>query len=549
MSAIKKNIILSIVFINSLMNISYAQNMQDNDNLLFPKQQIEINHTYKTNPNASMFNLANIVDSFLSNDTPTENTIDKKSQIRKDFLFASSKFNQGNALSAYDEYEKLINNLDNDKSLLILSKVFYEIGFFSLANKATEKIIYKNQFYDNILDLEESYKTKTILDKDQEIYFAKIYSNIYFDNSAAESLIELLKNKQSYAKNDYYHFMLAKAYFETKKYSEALNSINKAISLNNSNINYKMYKIDILLANKKPKEAFNLISKIKDKSKSINFADSLEIKEQTALLNFDKKEKNKKFYSANINFLEGNFEKTKKDCQSILNFDKNNDEVISLLAKSELALGEIERANTDYVLAYKKNKNNIDTLIGLGDIKYLHGDYKNAVKTYKKAYSKVKTKENYEILIKLAAAQKEYGKNPKELKKLEQKLDKMPKDEYLSYYKSAISIAQKNSALKKDFLKKAILINPMYENALGALIDLYLKNKNYELAKGLIYNVSFTLKKNYYYYYLCGLYNQAVDKKQDAIQFYKTSLNLNPNFEIANTKLLKLVPDTINEEI
>ena len=89
----------------------------------------------------------------------------------------------------------------------------------------------------------------------------------------------------------------------------------------------------------------------------------------------------------------------------------------------------------------------------------------------------------------------------------------------------------------------------MYENALGSLIELYLKNNQFVLAKGLIYNVSFTLEKNFYYYYLCGLYNQATKKNNDAIQFYKTSLNLNPNFEIANTKLLKLIPDTINEEI
>ncbi len=538
-----KNLILSIFFINiCLMSASFA----GDDDLLLPKQQIEINNSFKINPNANLFNLANIVDSFLTNDTTVdESAIDKKSQIRKDFLYATSRFNQGNAVAAYDEYENLIEKIENDTSLLTLSKVFYEIGYFTLANKATDKIIYKNQFYDNISDLEKSYKPKALLDKDQEIYFAKIYSSIYFDNSATESLSELLKSKPLYNKNDYYNFMLSRAYLEVKKYPEALNSINKAISLNNNNINYQMQKIDVLLACGKYSEAEKQIQKTK--AKTINFIDSLEAKEQITLLNLTKKDREKKFYSANKSFLEGNFVKTKKECQSILNFDKNNDKVISLLAKSELALGEIERANVDFVSAYKENKNNIDTLIGLGDIKFLHGDYKNAVKTYKKAYSK--DKENSELLIKLTTSQREYGKNPKDLKKLEQKLDKMPKNEYLAYYKSAISIAQKNSVLKEDFLKKALNINPMYENALGALIELHLKNKNYELAKGLIYNVSFTLKKNYYYYYLCGLYNQATDKKQDAIQFYKTSLNLNPNFEIANTRLLKLIPDVADEEI
>ena len=89
----------------------------------------------------------------------------------------------------------------------------------------------------------------------------------------------------------------------------------------------------------------------------------------------------------------------------------------------------------------------------------------------------------------------------------------------------------------------------MYENAIGELVKLNLKNKNYNNARALIYNAAFTLEKNYYYYYLCALYSQAMNKKQDAIHFYKTSLSLNPNFEIANIKLLKLIPNVSGEEI
>ena len=51
--------------------------------------------------------------------------------------------------------------------------------------------------------------------------------------------------------------------------------------------------------------------------KCLAFAvDNLEIKEQIALLNSTKKDQEKKFYSANKSFLEGNFEKTKKSIQS-----------------------------------------------------------------------------------------------------------------------------------------------------------------------------------------------------------------------------------------
>ena len=543
MKIIKKEIILSLFFILAFLNPTQAQE----DSLLLPTSTIQIHHS-KTNSSANYFNLANIVDNFLTNETQQDETIsDEKSKIRKEFISITSKFNQGNAKVAYDEYNLLIDKIDNDISLLNLSKVLYEIGFFSLGNKAIEKIIYKNQFYDNILDLENSHKTKSALSTEEEIYFAKLYANIYFNNSSDETIAELLKKKNQYQKNDFYNFTLSRAYLETKQYNPALHSINKSISQNPSNINYQIFKTDILIKSKKFKEAYKQIEKLEKTKLLLTYKPKIEIQKETILSSIASDSKEKKYHIANKNFLEGNFEKTKKDCLNILNFDKDNDKIISLYAKSELALGQVERANVYFVNSYKIQKNNLDTIIGLGDIRYLHGDYKNAIKMYKKAYKKDKS--NYEVLIKLATAQRQHAQHPKELKKLEQLLDKMPKNAYMAYYKSAISIAQKNSVLKEEFLKRALSINPLFENALGELIELHLKNKNYQLAKGLIYNASFTLEKNYYYYYLCGLYNQAIGKRKDAIQFYKTSLNLNPNFEIANIRLLKLIPDTIDEEI
>lgn len=548
MRKISKKLILSLFLTLTVINISQAKENQDS--LLSPVSNFQIEHTYRQNPDSKHFNLANIVDSFLNNETQiSTNVLDKKSQTRKKFISISSKFNQGNAKVAYDEYENLIDKIDNDVCLLNLSKIFYEIGFFSLANKATEKIVYKNQFYDNISDLEKSYKPKSLLTKEDEIFFAKQYSGIYFDNTAQENIQELLNLKNKYQKNDYYDFILSRAYLETKDTKNALNYINKAINLNNKNINYQLFRIDILISQKKYQEAKKLIEKLEKSSLALNFIPELKIKKETVLIYTTNNEKDKKYHTVNKTYLEGNFEKAKKDCKNILTFDKNNDKITTLYAKSELANGSIERANVYFVNSYKLNKNNVDTIIGLGDIMYLHGDYKNAVKTYKKALNKEDNKDNYEIILKLAQAQRQYAKNPKELKKLEAKLDKMPKTAYMNYYSAALSIAQKNDVLKEEFLKRALDSNPMYENALGSLIELYLKNKQFELAKGLIYNVSFTLEKNFYYYYLCGLYNQATKKNNDAIQFYKTSLNLNPNFEIANTKLLKLIPDTINEEI
>lgn len=538
MKKLRRKIILSCFFALIALNPSIAQV----DDLLVPASDINIQK------NQSYFNLANIVDSFFTGEkSQNAQEADQSAQIRKEFISITSKFNQGNAKVAYDEYTALIDKIQDDTALLTLSKIFCEIGFFSLANKAIDKIVYKNQFYDNIQDIETSYKPKSNLNDEEEIYFAKAYSDIYFDNSADETIAQLLADKNKYPKHDFYGYTLARAYLEAKQYNLAINTINKTIALNSENTAYQIFKIDALIKAKKFKEAKKQIEKLEKAKLLLIFKPKLQIQKQVVLAQLSSDSKDKKYHTTYKNYLEGNFEKTKKDCRNILNFDKDNDKIIALYAKSELASGDVERANVYFVNAYKIEKNNPDTLIGLGDIRYIHGDYKNALKMYKKAYNH--DKNDYEAIIKLLCAQRQYAKYPKEIKKLELLLDKMPKNDYIAYYNSAISIAQKNSVLKEDFLKRALDINPMFENALGELVELNIKNKNYKIAQNLIHNMSFTLEKNYYYYYLCGLYSQAMGKRGDAIQFYKTSLNLNPNFEIANVKLLKLIPDMRDEEI
>lgn len=512
--------------------------------LLEPKKNVEIRNESQKIKNSDYFNLANIFDSFFSNNDKIEENTDNSTQLRQEFILITSKFNQGNAISAYSEYEQLIDKLDDDILLLNISKVLCKIGFFSLAKKAEEKIVYKNQYYNNLNDLEISYRPKANLTVDDEIFFAKLYSSIFFDNSALEAQQELLGKKETYQKNDYYYYLLAQSYFEQKDYHKALNTINKAISINSDNINYKLVKTDILSSLKKYSEALSIVKKLEKNRKIIDLASSILIKEQTIIAQSTKNDRERKYSTVYKTFLEGNYEKVKKECLSILNFDKNNDKIISLYARSELALGNVERANTYFINAYKIDKNNIDTLIGIGDIRFIHKDYKNSVKMYKRALKQ--NSNSAEVLIKLASVQKAYGNDSKTISRINAKLNKVSAN-HIDYYNCAISSAQKNTVLKENFLRQSLAIDPLYKLSLGEAVEHSLKNKNYKTAKSLVDFASFTLEKNYYYYYLLGLYNQAENKKQEAIQFYKTSLDLNPNFEIANIKLLKLIPNRREE--
>ena len=540
---IKKGGIISLITMCALSLSTWATPA----NFLKDPNTFEINNEYKV-PNLK-FSLANLVDGILNSETvevQKQNTVED-SQTRQAFVAITKKFNQGNASAAYSEYDEFIDKVNSDISRLNLAKVFYEIGFFSLGDKIIEKISDREKYSNNIQDLKKCYKPKVKLTKEEEIYFAKLYSSIFFDNSAQETILELVAKKDFYPKNDYYNYMLSRAYFFSKQYSKANSAINRAISINSDTLSYELLKIDILTSQKQNSKAAKIISKLEKNKSILEFQDDIELKKQELAVNSSKNERERKYAAAYKTFLEGNFEKTKKDCLSILNFDKDNDKIISLIAKAELATGNIEKANILFCDSYRIEKNNLDTLIGLADIRYIHKDYKGAIKYYKKALRF--DKNNFEILLKLSCALREDAQKPKVLKKVENLVQKYEQNNFVSYYESAISIAQKNTVLKQEFLNRSFAINPLYRNTLGELVALEINNKNYKVARSLIDNASYTLEKNYYYYYLLGLYNQAQGKKREAIYSYKTSLNLNSNFEASNKRLIKLIPDKLNEEI
>ena len=257
------------------------------------------------------------MDTLFANELKNIRQDDEKSLIRKEFHSITSKFNQGNAKVAYDEYVDLIEKIDNDTSLLILSRVFYEIGYFSLANKSIEKILYKNQFYDNILDLENSYKPKATISVEEEIYFAKLYSNIYFTNSSDEAIADLLKKKNTYQKHDFYHYTLSRAYLENKQYSQSIQEINKAISLNQTNLSYQIFKIDALIKAKKYKDALKQIEKLEKSKLLLAFRPKLNLQKELQIIEEEKKDKERELREKEEEFREGL--KLIKETQSKLN--------------------------------------------------------------------------------------------------------------------------------------------------------------------------------------------------------------------------------------
>ena len=179
----------AILFITVLFN---AGAFAADDNLLeFEKANVPASNTVPKLKDDGIFSLTTIMDSFLNTKKTQDVTLDETQKQRTAFVEATKKFNQGNVVVAYDEFENLLDNINSDYALLIFAKSMYEIGFFSIGTKSLEKIRHKD-FLKNITDdLRSCYLPSFAPDKNEEIYLAKAYSSIHFDASAQETAFEL----------------------------------------------------------------------------------------------------------------------------------------------------------------------------------------------------------------------------------------------------------------------------------------------------------------------------------------------------------------------
>ena len=514
------------------------------DNLLeFQSSNVPItNIVPKKEANDGTFSLTTIMDTFLNfgQNANLEN-LEENERQRLAFVEATKKFNQGNVVVAYSDFENLLEVINSDYALLVFAKSMYEIGLFSVGNKSLEKIKHKSFLKDLVENLKNSYLPLYTPDKNEEIYLAKAYSSIHFDNSAQEIAFELNKNTEIMSKSDYANYILAQAMKETGQYQQALIFVNKARQMNPKNVAYINFEVNILTNYKKYKDALKLIELNENLiENNYIFKNNFMVQKQNILANLTKDDSEKKYYLAYKTFLEGNYQKAIKDCKNIVNFDKNNYKALTLMALGQFISGNTEEAKKNYLKSYEINKNYPLTLSGLGDCKFLEYNLEQAAQYYKKALSKDPNDQT--SALKLALIYKNNPKYSKDLKNLEKKLAKMNPTPYMSYQSIAATIARGNQNLRGEYIKKATSINPLYENGWVAFLNYELDNKHLDVAKNFLYMISFSNRTNYTYFYLNALYDIKTGKKERAVVNLKNCLSLNPDFEEASKKLLELIP-------
>lgn len=500
------------------------------------------NPVYSAEDTSKAFNLMTVVDNFLNLDGDTKSayeTLDEKTRHRQEFVETTRRFNQGNVSVAYNDYLKIITEIDSDIALLMFSKSMYEIGFFTLGDVAISKIKNQSYFALQIENLKKSYKDTFTLDKQEEIYLAKAYASIYFDNTPEETAFDLSKKTGLMEKSDYANYVMAQALLESRQYQQALMFIENAIAKNPKNPAYLTYKINIMDKSGKHKEALKLLEKYENSDIiTPEFKIKILVQKEDILANLSANENEKKFHQININYINGNYYKVINECQNILNFNKNNYKILTLQGKSLLNVGKTDLAKKVFLQSFNINKGYSETLLGLGDISYIEGDFKKSAEYYKKALKG--DKNNTVIMTKLFIVYKNIPSSEKTLANLEKQLKAIKTNFFYENYIAAASMLKNNQTLRKEYLLKSLNGNLMFENARNEYLAYLNENKKQKGLQNFLYIVSFVNNFDYTYYYYRSIVENILGNRDIALNNVKHCVSLNPDFEPAGKLMLEL---------
>ncbi len=364
-------------------------------------------------------------------------------QLINEFDVAVKHAEQSNVSVAYYEFRNILNKMEpNDFYYMTASYKLSQLGFFSLAHLAMSKVQNREIWGEHINAIRKLYFPDIFLKTQEEVFLAGLYTDIVYNNLTDESLEKLEKSGNAIVKSDYANYLRARAYYEQKNYKDALSEINRAISANSDNLNYKRFKAEILTADGKTKEASSLlkqllseeipfvmlvkeIDKIKYYSLSESTKDELLQKYYLAYyfyLNRDYSRaiselnmlllkgeyKNSPKLLGKIYFLTGDFKSAKKLYEKVISNDKKAYYAHKGLGDILLYEDRYQDALAEYKIAEKGMGRDVETLVALCVTSFKTKDYKQAYKYLFKAQKL--DDNNYKVLYLSSQIQKDFGK-------------------------------------------------------------------------------------------------------------------------------------------
>lgn len=460
-------------------------------------------------------------------------TLDEKDTFNH-LINATDKFVQCNIRASWEDFRTLINNSnENDFIYISLAGKMADLGLFDLASKASLNIKDKNIAGLSMDDIKRFYYPRKKLKIEDELFLAEVYSNIIYNNQSSEATNELLKNEAVLSNYDYANYLVALGSYKSGFYSRAAKYINLAILQNPTNLNYQKLKAEILAENNEPLEAISTVENLKKQNLySYEYGRKVKSLEQFILYKVKKTEWEKNYHLGYYYYFENDPSKAIRTLQSALSTRKkaNSGEIYALMSEIYLSMNEFEKAADTAKKAYNINRNNPKALITLGDLDYRNKNYKPALAYYKKASTQ--DKKSYVPLVKEAQAYQKLN-NVKKAKEIYAKVLKTYSDSWEAYYNVALLDKEKEAT----YLKKALAVNPLFEDAWIELARGEIDKGNYDIAQKYLSNAFYIDENDFRYYYYQGMINNYNGDFAQAKYNFKKCLKLNANYKDAQIEL------------
>lgn len=443
------------------------------------------------------------------------------------------KFCQCNIRASWDDFNYLVNNsIQNDFVYLALADKMAELGFFDIANLSISKIKDKDIAGPSISAIKKYYYPKRKLKFEDELSLAEAYSDILYNNQSSEATGELMKKQDLLLTSDYANYLVALGSYKSNFLSQAEKYIDFALLQNPQNLNYQVLQAKIYAQKKDNIRALKIVENLKKQNLyTKEFDKKIKALEQFVLYTLAKSEDEKNYHLGYYYYFEDDDQSAINALQGAISKKRaNNGNVYALMAKIYIDVNEFEKASDSARKAYKINSDNSDALIALGDLQYRDKDFNKAESYYKKACSK--DKKSYEPFVKLAQSYQMLDNN-KKAKEIYTKVLKTHFDSAEAYYNIALMEQDK----KEIYLKKALSVNPMYENAWVELAGLEVVRLNYEAAQKYLANAYYIDENDFRYYYYQGLIAKNSGDAIQAQENFRKCLMLNPDFKDAQKEI------------
>lgn len=452
-----------------------------------------------------------------------------KNTVKNQYAIAMNKFMQSNVRSAYMDFRLIIDSITpNDYAYVKLTQEMASIGFFNLSELAMSKIQDSEISSFAQDDIKSFYFPASNLTQKDQIYLSEMYSNIMYNDQSREATDELLKQTALLNDSDYANYLVAFGSLKCGDNKKAKEYINKAISKNPQNINYKRLKAEIIAQNGNAKDA---LSEIKANfGKSVIFDKELHSSQEYVLYKTSKNEYLKKYHLAHYYYDKGELNKALGVLQTSISAKKNiNKDVYSLSARVYFDLKEFEKAQDYAQKTLGIDKTDLNALLVLGDVAMRNQDYEAAQKYYKKTIGKDNT---YHAEIALANAYR-LSNNIEKAKNLYSKVLKISSKAYEAYYQMALLEPDRLQA----YLKKSVAINPDFTEGWIDLANLEINKENYDKALSFLNISKYIDDNNFRYYYYLGLILKNKGLTAEANKNFERSLNINPSYTLAKKEL------------